>query len=47
MDEKVDAGKKRDILDWNACCKSGAREKASKAFAVKIRSFRGRKDWLK
>ena len=33
MDEKVDAGKKRDILDWNACCKSGAREKASKAFA--------------
>ena len=33
MDEKVDAGKKRDMLDWNACCKSGAREKASKAFA--------------
>lgn len=33
MDEKVDAGKKRDILDWNACCKSGSREKASKAFA--------------
>ena len=25
--------KKRDMLDWNACCKSGAREKASKAFA--------------
>ncbi|QSX05712.1 hypothetical protein JYG23_13760 [Sedimentibacter sp. zth1] len=33
FDEKLDFDKKREILDWNACCKSGSRDKASKAFA--------------
>ncbi|MGN0578074.1 MAG: hypothetical protein ACI4J4_05600 [Ruminiclostridium sp.] len=26
-------GKLQELLEWNACCKGGAREKASKAFA--------------
>lgn len=33
MTEEVDAEKLQDILEWNACCKGGSREKASKAFA--------------
>lgn len=33
MTEQVDAQKLREIFEWNACCKGGAREKASKAFA--------------
>ena len=33
MTEQVDAQKLQDIFEWNACCKGGAREKASKAFA--------------
>lgn len=33
MNEQVDAQKLQDIFEWNACCKGGAREKASKAFA--------------
>ncbi|MGN0401472.1 MAG: hypothetical protein ACI4HQ_04325 [Acetatifactor sp.] len=33
MNEQVDSRKLQDIFEWNACCKGGAREKASKAFA--------------
>lgn len=33
MTEQVDSQKLQDIFEWNACCKGGAREKASKAFA--------------
>ncbi len=33
MTECVEAKKLHEILEWNACCKGGAREKASKAFA--------------
>lgn len=33
MTEHVDAQKMQEVLEWNACCKGGAREKASKAFA--------------
>lgn len=33
MTEQVEAQKLQDIFEWNACCKGGAREKASKAFA--------------
>lgn len=33
MMEQVDSQKLQDIFEWNACCKGGAREKASKAFA--------------
>lgn len=33
MNEQVDSQKLQDIFEWNACCKGGAREKASKAFA--------------
>ncbi len=33
MTEQVEPQKMQELLEWNACCKSGAREKASKAFA--------------
>lgn len=33
MTEQVDAQTLQNIFEWNACCKGGAREKASKAFA--------------
>lgn len=33
MTEQVDSQKLQDIFEWNACCKGGAREKTSKAFA--------------
>lgn len=33
MEQKVDHQKLKDIFEWNACCKGGAREKASKSFA--------------
>ena len=33
MTEKVDPQKLQEVFEWNACCKSGARERASKAFA--------------
>lgn len=33
MTEQVDSEKVQEIFEWNACCKGGAREKASKAFA--------------
>ncbi len=33
MMEQVDSQKLQDIFEWNACCKGGAREKASKVFA--------------
>lgn len=35
MNEHVEAQKLQEVLEWNACCKGGAREKASKAFAKK------------
>ena len=35
MTKHVDADKFQEIFEWNACCKGGAREKASKAFAKK------------
>ena len=31
--QSIDDGLMRRIYEWNACCKGGAREKASKAFA--------------
>ena len=33
MAENVDAETLQAVFEWNACCKGGAREKASKAFA--------------
>ncbi len=33
MDERLSREKVCEILEWNACCKSGAREKRSKEFA--------------
>lgn len=33
LNENLEPDKLKEILEWNACCKSGAREKASKAFA--------------
>lgn len=33
LDENVSSATNRDILDHNACCKGGSREKASKLFA--------------
>ena len=33
MDERLEPSLVRDIFEWNACCKSGSRLKASKAFA--------------
>jgi len=35
MNECVESEKLQEIFEWNACCKGGAREKASKAFAKK------------
>lgn len=35
MDETLDFAVQRDVMDWNGCCKSGARDKASRAFAAK------------
>lgn len=35
MNECVEPEKFQEIFEWNACCKGGAREKASKAFAKK------------
>lgn len=32
IDENLDFNKKYEILDYNACCKGGARDKAAKAF---------------
>ena len=33
MNESMEPEKFQEIFEWNACCKGGAREKASKAFA--------------
>lgn len=33
MDERMPPETVRDVLAWSACCKSGAREKASREFA--------------
>ena len=33
MTKQMDNQKLQEIFEWNACCKSGARVKASKAFA--------------
>lgn len=33
MEEQVEAQNLQDVFEWNACCKGGAREKNSKAFA--------------
>lgn len=33
MTEQVEKEKLQDVLEWNACCKGGTRQKASKAFA--------------
>ena len=33
MEENMEAPKLQEIFEWNACCKGGGREKASKAFA--------------
>ena len=33
LDDRMQPEAVRDLLAWNACCKSGAREKASKEFA--------------
>lgn len=33
MEEKLDQGIMQEVLEWNCCCKGGAREKASKLFA--------------
>ena len=33
MNEQVEPEKTQEIFEWNACCKGGARQKASKAFA--------------
>ena len=35
LDKKVDKNTTQNLLEWNACCKSGARQKASKEFARK------------
>ena len=35
MDENMESDKFQEVFEWNACCKGGAREKASKAFAKK------------
>lgn len=32
MTEQMEEEKLKEILEWNACCKGGVREKASKAF---------------
>lgn len=33
MKDQLDREKLQEVFEWNACCKGGAREKASKAFA--------------
>lgn len=33
LDERLPPNTVREVLAWNACCKSGAREKASREFA--------------
>ena len=33
MNANIEFEKLREILEWNACCKSGAREKTSRSFA--------------
>lgn len=33
MTEQMETEQVKEVLEWNACCKGGAREKASKAFA--------------
>lgn len=33
LDAKIDDKTVRSLLEWNACCKSGARDRASKEFA--------------
>ena len=35
MEENIEHEKFQEIFEWNACCKGGGREKASKAFAKK------------
>ena len=35
MDESIEPEKLQEIFEWNACCKGGTREKASKSFAKK------------
>ena len=35
LSERVEHETFQEIFEWNACCKGGAREKASKAFAKK------------
>lgn len=33
MNASIESEKLQEILEWNACCKGGAREKASRSFA--------------
>ena len=33
LDERVHPDKKRSLPEWNACCTSGARDRASRAFS--------------
>ncbi len=35
MEDNIESDKFQEIFEWNACCKGGAREKTSKAFAKK------------
>ena len=39
MTEQVEPEKLQEIFEWNACCKGGAREKASKSFAKQNAGF--------
>lgn len=47
MDEKVDAGKRGIYWTGMRAVKAAPGKKHPKPLPVKIRSFRGRKDWLK
>lgn len=39
MNECVESQKLQEILEWNACCKGGARDKTSKSFAKKNKNL--------
>lgn len=39
LDEHLDFQKKYEILDYNACCKGGSRDKAVKALAKEIKNL--------
>jgi hypothetical protein len=39
LDEHLDFESKYEILDYNACCKGGARDKAAKAFAKEYKDL--------